>query len=229
MRLGTHSVYQSVKYGGDAHSGVCCDFCRLNPIIGRRHVSLETPDFDLCDHCIHTPAAENFAPFNVIGPPVIHPKTTCDGCRFTPIIGIRYLEQERPRRNLCESCYWSSHSLDQARYEPLYRPQHQQANKREHKHEKLIHWVWKYFSGDEDYPEESTGISEVIQTEKAPLYFQHEGHSRTIVGIEQVINRRRNSSTSFSLIILDPSTQTTYLEHNLRYSFLYSFWSGYVF
>ncbi|KAK6534758.1 hypothetical protein TWF281_006059 [Arthrobotrys megalospora] len=39
--------------------------------------------------------------------------------------------------------------------------------------------VWNYFSNGIDKPDK------VVQTDKAPIYFQHLGHSMTIVGIEQ--------------------------------------------
>eukprot|EP00210_Caulerpa_lentillifera_P009594 g9151.t1 len=159
--LGTNSAYQCVQYGGDVHSGICCDICGINPILGRRHVSFEVPNFDLCDHCIRTPAAGNFTPYNIIGQPVIHSKAKCDNCQSIPIIGIKYVEQERPRRNLCETCFWNAHSMDQARYKPVHRTQHQETNKKGNKHEKLIQWVWKYFTGEENYPEENQGENDI--------------------------------------------------------------------
>lgn len=36
-----------------------------------------------------------------------------------------------------------------------------------------------------------------------PLYFQHDGHSRTIVGIQ--VKRQRNGMQQYNLLILDPS------------------------
>ena len=52
--------------------------------------------------------------------------------------------------------------------------------------------------------------------DKPPLYFQHEGHSRTIVGVEWLHNPRANSGPSVHLLVLDPSQGTSSLEKALR-------------
>lgn len=55
--------------------------------------------------------------------------------------------------------------------------------------------------------------SPVILTSRAPLYLQHEGHSRTIVGIERCLSPRKQAqlgpteaanTAEYSLILLDP-------------------------
>ncbi len=43
----------------------------------------------------------------------------------------------------------------------------------------------------------------VVLTSKAPLYFQHDGHSRTIVGIESR-RRSRGAGEDTFLLVLDP-------------------------
>ncbi|XP_076004590.1 zinc finger-containing ubiquitin peptidase 1 [Genypterus blacodes] len=62
-------------------------------------------------------------------------------------------------------------------------------------HPRLFEWVKQYFS-------QASGGSRqpprVIQTAQPPLYLQHQGHSRSIVGVEQ----RKNGS--FCLLLLDP-------------------------
>ncbi|KAK3255859.1 hypothetical protein CYMTET_34982, partial [Cymbomonas tetramitiformis] len=67
-------------------------------------------------------------------------------------------------------------------------------------HTALVEWIWKYFTAGE--PAE-LGKS-YVATSKPPLYFQHQGHSRTVVGIER---RRRSGSAADEaiLLILDPS------------------------
>uniref|UniRef100_A0A1J3F963 Zinc finger with UFM1-specific peptidase domain protein n=1 Tax=Noccaea caerulescens TaxID=107243 RepID=A0A1J3F963_NOCCA len=73
----------------------------------------------------------------------------------------------------------------------------------------LMDWVWNYFSGNR--LDVSSGVH---MTSKAPLYFQHEGHSRTIVGIQ-----RRLQGTTFTpqynLLILDPGDFTKAIEKAL--------------
>ncbi|MEW5316402.1 MAG: hypothetical protein WDW38_007777 [Sanguina aurantia] len=62
---------------------------------------------------------------------------------------------------------------------------------------------------------EASRPSPVHVTGLPPLYFQHAGHSRTIVGIE----RRRASVTgqaTFTILVFDPSEDTSHLESVLR-------------
>lgn len=40
-----------------------------------------------------------------------------------------------------------------------------------------------------------------------PLYFQHDGHSRTIIGIQ--VKHQQNGTKQFNLLILDPSDVST--------------------
>ncbi|KAF8099937.1 hypothetical protein N665_0235s0035 [Sinapis alba] len=73
----------------------------------------------------------------------------------------------------------------------------------------LMDWVWNYFS--DNRLDVSSGVH---ITNKGPLYFQHEGHSRTIVGIQ-----RRLQGTTFNpqynLLILDPADFTRGIEKTL--------------
>ncbi|KAM6586329.1 hypothetical protein CsatA_008934 [Cannabis sativa] len=73
----------------------------------------------------------------------------------------------------------------------------------------LVDWIWNYFS-DSNKP----GNGRVIVSEKAPLYFQHDGHSRTIVGIQ--IKHQRNGVKQHNLLILDPAHRTAALEKSLK-------------
>ena len=52
--------------------------------------------------------------------------------------------------------------------------------------------------------------------DKPPLYFQHEGHSRTIVGVEWLHNPGKDAGPSVHLLVLDPSQGTASLEKSLR-------------
>ncbi|KAJ9539565.1 hypothetical protein OSB04_026071 [Centaurea solstitialis] len=66
----------------------------------------------------------------------------------------------------------------------------------------LADWVWSYFSRNVMLTK-----SKVVVTEKAPLYFQHDGHSRTIVGIQK--KSLPKGMQQYNLLILDPSHQKT--------------------
>nr|BAM64846.1 hypothetical protein [Beta vulgaris] len=63
----------------------------------------------------------------------------------------------------------------------------------------LIDWVWDYFSKYE--PKESRQ-RRVVVTNKMPLYFQHQGHSRTIIGIQA--KHEKNGRKQYNLLVLDP-------------------------
>lgn len=74
-----------------------------------------------------------------------------------------------------------------------------------HKH--LMEWVWNYYS--EGSRSSNHAATKVVCTGKPPLYFQHDGHSRTIVGIEE-------TPKGFSLLVLDPGISGEKLEDSLR-------------
>ncbi|XP_050270569.1 uncharacterized protein LOC126714439 isoform X3 [Quercus robur] len=77
--------------------------------------------------------------------------------------------------------------------------------------EVLVHWVWNYFS------DESLSKSchhRVAVSEKPPLYFQHDGHSRTVVGVQ--VKHQQNGTQQFSLLILDPAHRTAALKTSLK-------------
>ncbi|XP_009788667.1 uncharacterized protein [Nicotiana sylvestris] len=75
----------------------------------------------------------------------------------------------------------------------------------------LIDWVWSYFSDNE--LKKSSNHS-ILVSQKAPLYFQHDGHSRTIVGIQS--RCQRNGSIHYNLLILDPGHPTESLAKSLK-------------
>uniref|UniRef100_A0A1D1YG17 Zinc finger with UFM1-specific peptidase domain protein n=1 Tax=Anthurium amnicola TaxID=1678845 RepID=A0A1D1YG17_9ARAE len=75
----------------------------------------------------------------------------------------------------------------------------------------LVDWVWNYFC---------SGVSgksthQVTVSEKMPLYFQHSGHSRTIVGI-QMKKGVQGMPDVYNLLVLDPGQSTAALERSLR-------------
>lgn len=74
----------------------------------------------------------------------------------------------------------------------------------------LIDWVWNYFS---DKRVIKLGKDRVIASEKAPLYFQHQGHSRTIVGIQ--VTHHKKGAKQYNLLVLDPAHKTVHMERAL--------------
>ncbi|KDP23113.1 hypothetical protein JCGZ_00540 [Jatropha curcas] len=79
-------------------------------------------------------------------------------------------------------------------------------------HQVLLDWVWNYFS--EGCSTSSAHHHHIIVTDRAPLYFQHDGHSRTIVGIEA--RHQQNGKLQYNLLILDPGHRTAALEKSLK-------------
>lgn len=79
-------------------------------------------------------------------------------------------------------------------------------------HQVLLDWVWNYFS--EESLTTSVQNRQVVITNRVPLYFQHDGHSRTIVGIQ--FRRQQNGVPQYNLLILDPAHRTVALERSLR-------------
>ncbi|CCM02918.1 uncharacterized protein FIBRA_05032 [Fibroporia radiculosa] len=77
--------------------------------------------------------------------------------------------------------------------------------------EVLLNWVLQHFCMTDTPPvmldEDLSSKASVIVTEKMPLIFQHDGHSRTIVGCE------RCADGSINLLIFDPSR---YIPPNVR-------------
>ncbi|CAN6466115.1 unnamed protein product [Victoria cruziana] len=77
-------------------------------------------------------------------------------------------------------------------------------------HHALVDWVWNYFAS-----ENSCSSGHVSVSEKTPLYFQHDGHSRTIIGI-QIHKSMEGMSKEYTLLVLDPSQRTADLESSLK-------------
>ncbi|XP_057535386.1 uncharacterized protein LOC130813414 isoform X2 [Amaranthus tricolor] len=78
----------------------------------------------------------------------------------------------------------------------------------------LIDWVWNYFSKNES---KESLRRRVVATNKMPLYFQHQGHSRTIIGIQ--VKNEKNGLKKYNLLVLDPAHNTEALERSLRENF----------
>ncbi|CAL4890543.1 unnamed protein product [Urochloa decumbens] len=75
----------------------------------------------------------------------------------------------------------------------------------------LVDWIWNYFASE---CSDKFTRPHVTVSNKTPLYFQHQGHSRTIVGIQK--KKGRGSQDQYTLLILDPGHRTADLERTLR-------------
>ncbi|KAM7171901.1 zinc finger-containing ubiquitin peptidase 1 isoform 1-T1 [Macrochelys suwanniensis] len=73
-------------------------------------------------------------------------------------------------------------------------------------HPHLFEWVLSYYSSNRE------GGTKVVCTPKPPIYMQHQGHSRTIVGIEERKNR------TLCLLIFDPGCPSHEMQKLLKQS-----------
>ncbi|KAG8510942.1 Zinc finger-containing ubiquitin peptidase 1, partial [Galemys pyrenaicus] len=71
-------------------------------------------------------------------------------------------------------------------------------------HPRLFEWILNYYSSERE------GSPKVVCTSKPPIYLQHQGHSRTIVGIEERKNR------TLCLLIFDPGCPSREMEKLLK-------------
>ncbi|KAH0449441.1 hypothetical protein IEQ34_020133 [Dendrobium chrysotoxum] len=77
----------------------------------------------------------------------------------------------------------------------------------------LMEWIWNYFTHEGGCRLDD--LQDVFISQKTPLYFQHDGHSRTVVGI-QMQKSVKGPEERYSLLILDPGQRTRDLEKTLR-------------
>lgn len=198
----------------EVHLNVQCDSCGTKPIIGPRYKSMVLPDYHLCAKCHQNQGGDG-------GPVAPFQRMMATGMRNTGNGGNGSGDDGGAGGK-----------------------------------QQLLNWIWNYFErqispcsfGNDDHEDNGLGENEtkkpkllnggggrhndndkVVVTNAGPLYFQHEGHSRTIIGIEKrlVIGTHNNntlgSSSSSSppqyqlcLLILDPSIDKRVLQNALE-------------
>ncbi|GAQ91644.1 HNH nuclease [Klebsormidium nitens] len=91
--------------------------------------------------------------------------------------------------------------------------------KRGVRHTRLFEWVWRYFTdglkADEKWKDGNCRQPQVRVVDKPPLYFQQQGHSRTIVGVRKV-RERPGAAEETWLLILEPCEETSEVADMLR-------------
>uniref|UniRef100_A0A8C6ZA31 Zinc finger-containing ubiquitin peptidase 1 n=1 Tax=Nothoprocta perdicaria TaxID=30464 RepID=A0A8C6ZA31_NOTPE len=73
-------------------------------------------------------------------------------------------------------------------------------------HPRLLEWILRYYSADNE------GSAKVVCTSRPPIYLQHQGHSRTVVGIEERKNR------TLCLLLFDPGCSSQEMQKLLKQS-----------
>ncbi|XP_037699493.1 zinc finger-containing ubiquitin peptidase 1 isoform X2 [Choloepus didactylus] len=71
-------------------------------------------------------------------------------------------------------------------------------------HPRLFEWILNYYSSERE------GTPKVVRTSKPPIYLQHQGHSQTVVGIEERKNR------TLCLLIFDPGCPSREMQKLLK-------------
>lgn len=71
-------------------------------------------------------------------------------------------------------------------------------------HPRLFEWILNYYSSERE------GGPKVVCTSKPPIYLQHQGHSRTVIGIEERKNR------TLCLLIFDPGCPSREMQKLLK-------------
>ncbi len=223
--------------GRTIHTDIVCDTCGIVPIVGIRHHSLARPDYDLCSACVALPGVrDRDGPFEQMGqagrasaqpqPQPAGVKAEAPAVKAEPGTG-------EPAEAQGGENWWVAASAAQggrgrggrggrgggrgAHAAPPLTPM-QRA---------MLDWVWKYFTRQHlptshlhaTNPPGTPAHTRVVQTGLPPLYFQHAGHSRTIIGIECWPIKGQSGldidnpgpcdpdKWVYSLLILDPSTR----------------------
>ena len=154
--------------------------------------------------------------------PVVHPGVTCDGCDMYPIVGPRFRNASGANFDLCQCCVEEPGHADQGPFQKLEAPVEYGGVKlaaptEPDGHAPLASFVWDYFSTDG-----VTGAPTPLRlgdqirssANRPPLFLQHDGHSRTIVGVER---RRRTDGQGedTSLLMFDPGVPSAALREAL--------------
>ena len=143
----------------------------------------------------------------------MHP-AQCDGCGQCPIRGPRLRSVTRANYDLCARCGASPAAAAFAPYERCAAPPAADGGAMA---AALAAWVWRYFTTDEasGQPLPPRLGEQVLVSARPPLFLQHDGHSRTVVGLEKRRAAAGAPEETF-LLILDPGTPAAELGAALR-------------
>lgn len=149
-------------------------------------------------------------------PEARHHDVECDACGICPILGPRFTSTSVPNYDLCAACEGKPESVSRGpfvRQDEAPGPDICQWDG----HRPLVDWMWRYFTTDSAGAAVpwALGTQVLVSPSRAPLFFQHDGHSRTVIGIEK--RRRPNAAAEdIFLLILDPGTDRRVLSAALR-------------
>ena len=146
-----------------------------------------------------------------------HAGVECDLCAALPILGARHSSTVRANYDLCSSCVAKPEAQRFAPFRKVESPVHYGEEQCEPgAHKELVDWLWRYFVSDSTGKPLPMGLGSqiTVSPSRSPLFLQHDGHSRTVVGVE----RRPapgGGSEEVLLLILDPSSRPAELRAQL--------------
>ncbi|KAJ7547802.1 hypothetical protein O6H91_08G105000 [Diphasiastrum complanatum] len=180
------SINQNRLSSNVVHWNVQCDNCGVYPIHGPRFKSTNREDYDLCALCVSHQS-------NSLGMKEFHSD---------------YVRIEKP----AEASGWiGGKGSDRNESGP------HKKSKSGSSHQQLVDWVWQYFTTSNALNSPNTVDHPTLSLTKGkrPLYFQHQGHSRTIVGIQRC-RKNPEAPEEVFLLVLDPSQKTDDLSRALK-------------
>ena len=216
---------------GEVHEGVECDVCGSFPIQGERFKSQVLPNYDVCSLCLKNNSEINAAagPFSRI--PVLSSAEALGmeaGSSQEVLLRRQKRAKETPQVKANSTAQLaapttvggaSGLSRSDTSYHNGRLKECSPAAK------SMLQWVWNYFSETDGAAtaEAATELNisrggpgwkvETRYTCRCPLYLQHEGHSRTIMGVEK--KERRDGTSEITLLILDPGVPPPALQDAL--------------
>lgn len=156
----------------------------------------------------------------------LHFEVHCNGCETFPIRGFIFESTQRENFRLCSDCMdTGKYSCSEfVKFDTAYSSTISRSGKefnagKSNNHQVLVDWVWNYFMGDKNAHSKASleqFHERIITSQRTPLYFQHNGHSRTIVGIQRRRKSRSASDEEAILLVLDPAQRTEELARALR-------------
>ncbi|XP_057857205.2 uncharacterized protein LOC131066466 isoform X1 [Cryptomeria japonica] len=156
----------------------------------------------------------------------LHFEYQCDGCKTHPIRGSVFTSRERENFHVCSACmdkgkYLFSEFLetDTACSSTITNNGKEFYKGKPENHQVLVDWVWNYFVEDKNMHSKVPLYQlreRIITSQRTPLYFQHNGHSRTIVGIQRRYKSLNRRDEEVILLVLDPAQRTEELARALR-------------
>eukprot|EP00249_Psilotum_nudum_P013775 c24505_g1_i2 orf=233-1513(+) len=155
----------------------------------------------------------------------IHHNVQCDLCGVYPIRGTRFRSTEMNDFDVCSVCI-ASIGQSYGHFERIETSNTNTQIKGKgivkdglSSHQSLVDWVWGYFTNNSKDISSRVRIEHlhgcIFTSERTPLYFQHQGHSRTIVGMQRC-RKPTSSQEELFLLVLDPAICTGLLAKSLR-------------